>query len=138
MRILLIDDTAQIAMMYADMLRYSGMSCEVSTDPREGLRRFEEAFDERDPYVLVICDLAMPEMSGFEVVEEMRKRDKKVPVLFLSAYVEDENTPVRAQRLGASVMGKPAGVELVEVVRELISPSHAMHPTFHRPQRNFS
>lgn len=53
----------------------------VAADGREGLEKFtSEAPD------LVITDLSMPEMSGFEMIGEIRKLDTKVPIIVTTAY----------------------------------------------------
>ncbi len=53
-----------------------------AADGQEGLTLFEEC----TPPDLVITDLSMPEMSGFEMIDNIRKKSKDIPIIVTTAY----------------------------------------------------
>jgi len=69
-RILLIDDDAAVLEVIALMLCAEGHSVLTASNGRDGLIRLEAG----EPIDLVLTDLAMPEMSGWEVVRIVRQR----------------------------------------------------------------
>ena len=80
-RILFIEDDRFIADMYTMGLETSGWTVDVAHDGAEGLRMALEA-----PPALVLLDLLLPRMDGFEVLRQMRanERTRNIPVLILS------------------------------------------------------
>lgn len=77
---LLVEDEASLAMIMKDTMEPTGMSVTLAADGEEGLRVF---FADK-PDVLV-TDVMMPRMGGFEMVRRIREQDKLTPVLFLTA-----------------------------------------------------
>ena len=80
MNILLVEDEVSLAMIVKDALEEEGY--EVAS-ARDGLEGLEQYF--REHPALIIADVMMPEVDGFEMVRRIRRMDKEVPVLFLSA-----------------------------------------------------
>ena len=80
MNILLVEDEVSLAMIVKDALEEEGYEVAIARDGLEGL---EQYFREHPP--LIIADVMMPEVDGFEMVRRIRRMDKEVPVLFLSA-----------------------------------------------------
>ena len=78
--VLLVEDEATLAMIIKDTLEGQGFRIHLAGDGEEGLRLF---FEEK-PDVLV-ADVMMPRMDGFEMVRRIRKADRHTPVLFLTA-----------------------------------------------------
>ena len=79
-KVLLVEDEQSLAMILSDTLEVQGFEMRTAGDGEEGLRMFEE----QKPDVLV-ADVMMPKMDGFEMVRRIRKTDKHTPVLFLTA-----------------------------------------------------
>ena len=79
-KVLLVEDEETLAMIIKDTLEGQNFIINTATDGEEGLRLF---FDLR-PDVLV-ADVMMPRMDGFEMVRRIRQTDKYTPVLFLTA-----------------------------------------------------
>lgn len=79
-KVLLVEDEQSLAMIMKDTMEPTGMSVTLSADGEEGLR----AFFADKPDVLV-TDVMMPRMDGFEMVRRIREQDKLTPVLFLTA-----------------------------------------------------
>ena len=80
MNILLVEDGVSLAMIVKDALEEEGYEVAIARDGLEGL---EQYFKEHP--ALIIADVMMPEVDGFEMVRRIRRMDKEVPVLFLSA-----------------------------------------------------
>ncbi|WGY44944.1 diguanylate cyclase [Vibrio sp. ABG19] len=85
MRILLVDDVQLERMQLAIRLKQLGHSVEVASSGREAM----EVFARFDPE-LVLLDVTMPDIDGFEVAQELRKRYQQdwVPIIFLSSHDE--------------------------------------------------
>ena len=79
-QVLLVEDEQTLAMIIKDTLDGQGFEVSLAYDGEEGLRRF---WAER-PDVLV-ADVMMPLMDGFEMVRRIRKMDTRTPILFLTA-----------------------------------------------------
>ena len=80
-RILVVDDESDIASLFKISLEYSGFEVETYNDPILALSNFKA-----DLYALVLLDVKMPGMNGFELYAEIMKIDNKVKVCFLTAY----------------------------------------------------
>ncbi len=79
-KVLLVEDEQSLAMIMKDTMEPTGMSVTLAADGEEGLR----AFFADKPDVLV-TDVMMLRMDGFEMVRRIREQDKLTPVLFLTA-----------------------------------------------------
>jgi two-component system response regulator PhoP len=80
MRILLIEDDVRLADALCRQLRDAGYAVDVSNDGREGLY-----FGEEYPIDLAVIDLGLPELSGLDVIRELRERGRDFPILVLTA-----------------------------------------------------
>jgi two-component system response regulator PhoP len=80
MRVLLVEDEAELREPLAERLRAEGYTLDTAADGREGLFLGREyAMD------VAIIDIGLPVMSGIEVIQELRKLDKHFPILILTA-----------------------------------------------------
>ena len=116
MRILLAEDDALLADGLARALAHSGYSVEVAVDGRTADHWLQsEEFD------LAILDLGLPDLEGSDVLQRLRSRRQKTPVLILSARPAMEER-VRLLDLGADdYIVKPVALaELEARVRALI------------------
>ena len=116
MKILLIEDEAGIANMIRRGLTDASYVVETAADGKTGLEMVQS-----NAYALVILDLMLPKMDGWQVCEELRAHRNRVPVLMLTARdnVEDR---VKGLDLGADdYLPKPFDFqELLARVRALI------------------
>ena len=114
--VLLVEDEATLAMIIKDTLEGQGFRIRLAKDGEEGLRLF---FQEK-PDVLV-ADVMMPRMDGFEMVHRIRQRDRQTPVLFLTAR-SAINDVVEGFELGANdYLKKPFGMqELIVRIKALL------------------
>ncbi len=93
-RILIIEDELAIAELEKDYLELSGFEVAVETSGDTGL---EKAL--KEDYNLVILDLMLPKMDGFEICKRIRK-EKNIPVILVSAK-KDDIDKIRGLGLGA-------------------------------------
>lgn len=114
--ILLVEDEQTLAMIIKDTLEEDDFMIHLAADGEEGLRMF---FDIR-PDILV-ADVMMPKMDGFEMVRRIRQTDKSTPVLFLTAR-SAINDVVEGFEIGANdYLKKPFGMqELIVRIKALI------------------
>ncbi len=94
MKILVADDDRDLLALIAFALAQAGYLVEQALDGREALKIFDAAEPE-----LVLLDINMPNVNGFQVCESIRKRSH-VPIMMLTARGEEEDL-VRALELGA-------------------------------------
>jgi two-component system alkaline phosphatase synthesis response regulator PhoP len=79
-RVLLVEDEPAVAMTLADLLMGEGYDVETATDGKTGLARAaNELFD------VVLLDVMLPQMNGFDVCRELRRMGKDVAILMLTA-----------------------------------------------------
>lgn len=83
MRILFIEDDAMNRRVVRDMLVVAGLTLSEADGGRSGIARLES-----EPFDVVLLDLRMPEMDGFEVMRELRGRHdrlKDIPIIVVTA-----------------------------------------------------
>ena len=115
-RVLLVEDEQTLAMIIKDTLEEQEFIITTAGNGEEGLRKFFE----QKPDVLV-ADVMMPRMDGFEMVRRIRQSDKVTPILFLTAR-SAINDVVEGFELGANdYLKKPFGIqELIIRIKALM------------------
>ena len=115
-KILIVEDEGAIADLEKDYLELSGFDVEVAND---GLIGYQKAMEE--DYNLVILDLMLPGMDGFEICRKLRE-EKNTPIIMVSAK-KDDIDKIRGLGLGADdYMTKPfSPSELVARVKAHLS-----------------
>jgi two-component system, OmpR family, alkaline phosphatase synthesis response regulator PhoP len=120
-QIVIVEEDRPIATGLAMNLRYEGHEVKVGHDGPEGLRLALE------PGVsLVVLDVMLPGLNGFEVLREIRRRNSRLPVLMLSAKGAEEDK-VSGLDLGADdYVSKPFALgELLARVKALLRRARA-------------
>jgi two-component system, OmpR family, alkaline phosphatase synthesis response regulator PhoP len=79
-RLLLIEDEPGLVLTLRDRLTREGYALETCADGESGLERAA-----REPFDLVLLDVMLPRLNGFDVLRELRKRGVEVPVIILTA-----------------------------------------------------
>jgi PAS domain S-box-containing protein len=98
-RILLVDNDPQVLTILGEMLKDAGHHVLPVPSGPEALRVFvPSGFD------LVITNVGMPEMSGWDVAEQIRARDPNVPVIFITGWGLQEEDQARCRRLGITAL----------------------------------
>jgi DNA-binding response OmpR family regulator len=115
LRILVVDDDADIRLLVRSLLERAGYEVQEAEDGKAALRTFYE-----NPPALVILDVTMPEMDGYQTLERLRDLSD-VPVLMLTARSQ-ELEKVRGLSAGADdYVPKPFGrQELLARVQALL------------------
>lgn len=93
--ILIVDDEPSNRNILSQELSHKGYSVLVASDGREALRKVEACRPD-----LIILDYMMPDLSGLEVLKELRKRENDTPVVMITAYGTMERA-VEAMKEGA-------------------------------------
>ncbi|MBW1701928.1 MAG: sigma-54-dependent Fis family transcriptional regulator [Deltaproteobacteria bacterium] len=107
--ILVVDDEQDMRVALTHALSRSGHSVETASSGFEALEKFKS-----EEFGLVITDVKMPEMSGMEVLEGIKKLSPQVPVIMITAY-GTVNNAVEAMKEGASdYILKPFDSEILE------------------------
>lgn len=116
MRILIAEDDRDTREGLAEILSAEGFTVSAAPDGRTAVTLFADRGAD-----LVCLDIMMPGLSGYEACREIRKKDRRVPILFLSARAE-EIDKVLGLELGADdYVVKPFGVrEIVARIRALL------------------
>ncbi len=92
-RLLVVDDEPNILELLATSLRFAGFEVATATNGREALAEARRLRPD-----LVVLDVMMPDMDGFEVVRRMRGEGATAPVLFLTARDATEDKVDRPHR----------------------------------------
>ena len=79
-RILVVDDEPDLTQVSTLALEYHGYKVDSFNDPQEALSKFKPG-----SYDLIILDIKMPKMDGFELYHEIKKKDNNAKVCFLTA-----------------------------------------------------
>ncbi len=130
-RLLLIDDDPNLILLVKDYLEFRGYEVMTAENGREALEVLEKDLPD-----MIICDVMMPEMDGYSLVQHVREdsRTSWIPVLFLSAKGQSQDR-VKGLNTGADVyMVKPFEPE--ELVAQVESSlKQAARIADHRPGR---
>jgi DNA-binding response OmpR family regulator len=79
-RILAVDDEPDLTMLCRMSLEHYGFEVDTFNDPQEALSKFKPG-----SYDLVILDIKMPKMDGFELYHKIKKKDINANICFLTA-----------------------------------------------------
>jgi two-component system response regulator PilR (NtrC family) len=123
-RILVVDDEAGLREMLGVLLRRAGYEVELLSGVRQALARIQQD----PPFDCIVTDLAMPDGSGMQVLEEAKKKDDALQVLMVTAFATTEQA-VEAMRLGAyDYIQKPfKNNELLAQVEKALEKSSIVH-----------
>ena len=126
-KILLVEDETTLAIIIRDTLNSQGFKVITAENGERGLQLF---FHERPD--VVVADVMMPNMDGFEMVKRIRNKDVTTPILFLTALSETEDV-VRGFEAGANdYLRKPFGMlELIVRIKALVGRAFVPHDIPH-------
>jgi two-component system alkaline phosphatase synthesis response regulator PhoP len=118
-RLLLVEDEANLAEVIADNLGLEGYEVEVAPDGEQALEKVRAR-----PPALIVLDVMLPGIDGFEVCARLRKEGNEVPVLFLTARTESDDRVRGLEAGGDDYLGKPFDLrELILRVRAILKRS---------------
>ncbi|MBW7675248.1 response regulator transcription factor [Chryseobacterium chendengshani] len=115
-KIVLIEDETSVVSFIKKGLQEKGYEVSVAFDGRTGVSLVQE-----NDFDLVILDIMLPEMNGLDVCKEIRKTNKHVPILFLTALGSSENIVLGLESGGDDYLVKPFKfIELVARIKSLL------------------
>jgi DNA-binding response OmpR family regulator len=79
-KILVVDDEPDLSILSSLVLEYNGFKVDTFTDPQEALSNYKPGY-----YDLVILDIKMPRIDGFQLYGEIKKKDQNAKICFLTA-----------------------------------------------------
>ncbi|HMR85710.1 MAG TPA: response regulator transcription factor, partial [Niabella sp.] len=117
-KILFVEDEIDLGNVVKQYLQLMNFEVELRTTAEGALEIFKQA---RDYYDLLITDIQLPGMSGFEFAEEIKKVNDKIPFLFLTSRNEKKDR-ITGLKLGADdYINKPFDIdELVLRITNII------------------
>lgn len=131
MRILIVEDEAALAKGLGFNFEQEGFTVEIAGDGQTAVEMFCEA---EAPFDLVILDLMLPGMSGYDVCREIRRVDSVVSILVLSARTLSEDRAAAFDAGADQYLSKPFALpELISRVRNLFDRRKAIVPQTAEP-----
>jgi len=124
-RILIVDDNELIGIAFAEALRDAGYQVHAEQSALEAVRRAAQC-----PFDVVFTDVLMPEMSGIDVCQAIKRACPQTQVVLISGHPE----AAQAQRAAflsagghAEILHKPFGIDtLLDVTQQLVPPAHPL------------
>ncbi len=118
-KILLVDDSETILMMEQMILQGESYQVVIARDGKEGIKKAVEMKPD-----LILMDVLMPKMNGFEAVKWLRQREetKSVPIVMVTTEAEMESMEAGYVSGCSDYVVKPIdGLELLTKVKNLLS-----------------
>ncbi|AWO01498.1 DNA-binding response regulator [Chitinophaga alhagiae] len=114
--VLLVEDETQLAQIVKDSLEMRGFRMFCAYNGQEGLRLYRQ----HKPDILVL-DIMMPDMDGFTMATEVRKTDKSIPIIFLTAKSQTADVVKGFELGGNDYLKKPFSMdELIVRIKSLL------------------
>ena len=121
-RILLVDDEIDICIVYQIVLQDAGYECISYTNSLKALQEFKSNY-----YDLILLDIKMPVLNGFELCKKIREVDKTIHIIFITAseaYYEKFRSQHFPDLGKINYIQKPIGnQELVQIVNTILANS---------------
>ncbi len=114
MKILIVDDDPLIADMYTLKLKEVGFDVEVAADGRAGLEKIKAG-----GYDLVLLDVVLPMLDGFEILQAVQREGKPLPPIVLLTNLGQKEDVDRGMALGAADYIMKAHFTPTEVVAKV-------------------
>jgi DNA-binding response OmpR family regulator len=108
MRLLLVDDEPGVLLALGDQLRVEGYEVETASDGEEAYGKIGRARPD-----LVVLDVMLPRLNGFQLCKRLRREGNDVPILFLSAKAEETDVVLGLGFGADDYVTKPFGMREV-------------------------
>lgn len=107
--VLIIDDNEQITKMISTFLRLNNHKCIIANDGKYGLDTLQkERFD------VILLDLAMPELDGYEILEKIKSPDKLSKIIILTASNITKENQKKFKEIGiTTILQKPVDIDVI-------------------------
>ena len=116
-KILVVDDVDTIARVYARFLERQGYEVRIAFNGEDAL----EEWDRFKPD-LVISDIRMPKMSGFELANEIRKKNPEQKIVLMTGYADEAEVLEQQKSHGFPFFTKPADLQTTvsKIVKDVL------------------
>ncbi len=112
-RVLVVEDERPIANALVLKLTNSGFEADAANDGAEALEMIGKG-----SYDVILLDLMMPKMDGFEMLEAMKKKKINIPVI-VSTNLSQESDSERAKKLGARDYFVKSDTQIKDVINHI-------------------
>lgn len=109
-KILLAEDDTSLGFVIADQLRAEGYHVTLCSNGMDAYQRFND-----EPYHLCVLDVMMPKKDGFTLAKDIRKIDKDIPIIFLTAKSMTEDKVEGFNSGGDDYLTKPFSFDELNV-----------------------
>lgn len=114
--VLVIDDNKDMTEMISDYLQSQEIECNVINDGKEGL----EEIRRENKYSVIFLDLAMPEFSGYDVFNTLKKEglvESRNIIIFTASSIAESEIEEVLSNGAKGILRKPASIdELIEII----------------------
>lgn len=119
--ILIVDDEAPFRFASGVALRRKGYRVTEAGDGKQALEKVLEARERSDPFHLVVTDIRMPEMSGLELIDALKRYEVAVPVCAITCFGDKELVCELSRKGCRDYLEKPfEPEELVEQIETIL------------------
>ncbi|RYG69146.1 sigma-54-dependent Fis family transcriptional regulator, partial [bacterium] len=113
--VLVIDDEKKLAQLFVEILENEGLTVHVANKGGDGLAKLDELGDEIG---MVFTDMKLPDMTGNDVLREVKRRRQELPVVVVTGFATKDGA-VEAMRLGAyDYLSKPFNIAEVSLIAQ--------------------
>ena len=116
-KILVVDDVDTIARVYARFLEREGYEVRIAFSGDAALIEFDHFHPD-----LVISDIKMPKMNGYELASEIRKRNPDQRIILMTGYADEVELLEKQKEYGYPFFTKPADLQTTvsKIVKEVL------------------
>lgn len=115
--VLVVDDERLIVELFSTILHASGFEVYGASSSIDALH-----YISKRNYDLLVCDVQIDHIDGFDIVTALREKDETVPALLVTGFPKEEDRR-RAGRMGVSYLPKQQALEtLAETIPSILSP----------------
>lgn len=120
--ILIVDDEEEILFGVKTLLNLSNYRAIVEKDSNCALNKILESFEKKLPYDLLIVDIQMPKLTGFYLIDKIRKKHLPLKILPMTGYYSKEYLGGLKERGFTNFLRKPfESDELLQEIEEILN-----------------
>ncbi len=115
LRILVVDDDDGMGQTLRDILKYKGYEVEIARSGADALTKVEASLNpsQARPFDCVLSDIRMPGLNGVETYKAIRAKQPDLPVVLMSAYLDDDLVKEGLAAGAMAALTKPLNLDLV-------------------------